>query len=107
VSADKVLREMQGTAETMRKRGYAADLLNAEVLDQWRTELTEALRVMRGWIPIESAPKDGRKVLLCHLANEPFIGRWHNPLGWVDQYSMRDPTHWQPLPPPPTKEPQA
>lgn len=73
------------------------------------------------WRPIETAPKDGTKVLL--YINSRFEGRriviaaWvHDPslsigygwssgedLGWeCETYLERDLTHWQPLPEPPT-----
>jgi len=66
-----------------------------------------------GWYPIETAPKDGTKVLL-YRQGWLVIGRWNdnrharraNPFwdaedarlkGW-NWARKNDPTHWQPLP---------
>ena len=59
-----------------------------------------------GWRPIETAPRDGTEV----LANTSGLGRvvvywddgesqWGTGLGYLDRDA---PTHWMPLPPPPT-----
>jgi len=73
--------------------------------------------VMGGWMPIESAPKDGESILaICGSAYSPLanVTWWAD--GWT-HYSRPDdkwhggvgkwfPTHWMPLPPlpaPPTK----
>lgn len=78
------------------------------------------------WQPIETAPKDGREVLLyggtfiddnCFGGPYPFesitIGRWvgmdypddfpweGNPCHSHDDYRRHIPTHWMPLPPAP------
>lgn len=71
-----------------------------------------------GWMPIESAPKDGHDILLsglytpfqssCQFAGV-FIGAWDVDVeGWMvlghddaGQLIYANPTHWQPLPPPP------
>lgn len=76
------------------------------------------------WQPIETAPKDGMRVLLydpkCDVA---ISGLWHDDPGkntpdgyepawswWVadDDLLLWDdgtaPTHWMPLPPPPTED---
>ena len=66
---------------------------------------------MSEWMPMESAPKDGRDVLLyCDDTEEMFVGFWGdardgNPKkGWVfarqrDVTFMVDtPSHWMPLP---------
>jgi len=80
-----------------------------------------------GWRPIESAPRDGRFILL-HVprgleSGEVTVGAYCPPLeerddrgrfrpgsweGWLGMdadicSSWCEPTHWQPLPAPPTK----
>lgn len=62
------------------------------------------------WRPIESAPKDGTRVLVWRRREQ---GYDHVRMGvdWckngVWQKSRRDmhPTHWMPLPPPPSPSP--
>lgn len=68
------------------------------------------------WQPIETAPKDGTKVLLAwggrtvasrYLDNsQAKVMPWE---GWVppsgDPWPANKPTLWQPLPPPPPAEP--
>lgn len=68
------------------------------------------------WQPIETAPKDGTKVLAWAdnpCWSEPAIAFWgrSNPLNmaeWLGGHcSIRhidQPTHWMPLPPPPQVE---
>jgi DNA-binding XRE family transcriptional regulator len=61
------------------------------------------------WQPIETAPKDGEAVLLGH-SNASFSGWWDQRSGgWVDgctdafdELSHYEPTHWMPLPAPPS-----
>lgn len=53
-----------------------------------------------GWMPIESAPRDGTRVLTF---DPGFIGIH---LDWFDRQDavsgwLGEPTHWRPLPPPP------
>lgn len=77
------------------------------------------------WQPIETAPRDGREILVYfagRLASTYRVG-WYNLHGettpenglWcVDdekngpyplrRYNAEDATHWQPLPPPPESE---
>jgi hypothetical protein len=73
-----------------------------------------AVRPASGWLPIESAPKDGRDLWLYVPKEEPpqVVGYWigDEPMpfwqyrealvadvaGWIDS-----PTHWMPLPAPP------
>lgn len=68
-----------------------------------------------GWLPIESAPKDGTRVLMPYPlwdrgstrekpdAYKVLIVRW-NGVGWDSDQAWllhEEPTHWQPLPEPP------
>jgi hypothetical protein len=61
------------------------------------------------WQPIESAPKDGTVFLtwrkgwlrarMCMMNS----GRWFYPFGApVSDLESDQPTHWMPIPPPPT-----
>ena len=65
------------------------------------------LYALEGWQPIETAPKDGREILVY----EPMyctIGQWvdskHGGAWWIEGGQITGhPTHWMPLPPPPEK----
>jgi hypothetical protein len=76
-------------------------------------------REREGWRTMDDAPKDGTRVLGCWpgFGNGPFVGiivykrEWY-PLGrkevecwWVEKGgpTAGNPTHWQPLPPPPPR----
>jgi hypothetical protein len=77
--------------------------------DATEAQLRAALPV---WRPIETAPKDGSKILAWAPDLAPIsyygVAFWAeaqeaNPrsvAGWFWSYATR-PTHWQPLPPPP------
>lgn len=69
-----------------------------------------------GWMPIESAPKDGTEYLgydakrnkfdVCVFIDSPYVG--HTAAQSDGEYGagpdeFETPTHWQPLPPPPTE----
>ena len=57
------------------------------------------LEVVPAWQPIETAPDDGRFVLLGRRTITPYIGRYDTIDGWVDTHgNYRDPSHWMPLP---------
>ena len=67
-------------------------------------EIAGALRDAERWQPIESAPRDGRAVILAHLGGKPYIGKWCHDT-WVDERGLsRGPSHWRPLPAPPTQD---
>jgi hypothetical protein len=59
-----------------------------------------------GWHPISTAPRDGRPVLAATPSKTtPFIVRWDG-FDWIDAgLGLREPTHWQPLPPAPEPTP--
>lgn len=67
-----------------------------------------------GWLPIETAPKDGTEVLLFCPDDQPQIVSCKYWLGYSPGWMFTDdtlaniaeegpenPTHWQPLPEPP------
>ncbi len=74
-----------------------------------------------GWQPIETAPRDGRRVLVygvqfrrrCFGVGYYFKGVPGDGEGWIAQMFYTEPTddargsmepsHWMPLPPPPTE----
>lgn len=91
----------------MRRANRAEDALNAALSSQWRG--------------MESAPKDGRHVLLACAVDPPswicegyyeedgdrgwFQANTHWTDDWTDAYDGSViPTHWMPLPPPPAQE---
>lgn len=63
------------------------------------------------WRPIETAPRDGSKILLVYMSERggPVyqIGYWHNATsrdgitGWYGLGGLAGGTHWMPLPAPP------
>lgn len=71
------------------------------------------------WQPIETAPKDGSYVLLFFPVRGVMRGRWNNdayatkprpywrhdlePLYGTREVRKYQPTHWMPLPPPPSQ----
>jgi len=65
---------------------------------------------MAEWKPIETAPKDGRRILVWRPKINEFcshvgIERWrsiNNTGCWINSPSMCQPSHWMPLPGKPT-----
>jgi hypothetical protein len=70
-----------------------------------------------GWMPIETAPKDGTRVLLMLRGPKPpeMIARWtqawtsedDDPLEWINDEENAiygTATHWHPLPAPPAAQ---
>lgn len=92
----------------------APETLHAEEAYGWMLGYNDAVLALREfilvWQPIETAPKDGRYVLLM-------IPAWYHPPRWrvarwkdtgatsgFEGYYGPEPTHWMPLPPPPAQE---
>ena len=58
------------------------------------------------WRPIEEAPKDGTHILVTNGKKQAATYWW--PAGWMGttHWGMNDPTHFMPLPLPPSGEPR-
>lgn len=72
---------------------------------------------MSEWQPIETAPRDGTKVLLIVVGYEPAVGAYYERgwdyqeegdfvqeahyTEWCETTGPWEPTHWMPLPAPP------
>ncbi len=85
---------------------------------KFRAKAVAAIGAGMSWQSIETAPRDGTTILVGH--SESVFSAWWEPdgwktgsgvAGWVDgctnndgDYSTYEPTHWQPLPPPPNTE---
>lgn len=68
---------------------------------------------MSEWQPIETAPKDGTRIVLAtsdtayagRWAESQYIGMWWMSGDYVAAFSkMNPPTHWMPLPQPPKED---
>jgi hypothetical protein len=55
------------------------------------------------WQPIETAPQDGRDILVCYSWGTIEMLSWEGEGLWC--HSCRPPTHWMPLPAPPEVKP--
>ena len=74
----------------------------------------QAWKAARAWRPIETAPKDGTRILLCSNGGAVWMGLWrtddeppYGKAGWT-RFNCVDvgwePDNWMPLPPPPEGE---
>ena len=66
----------------------------------------DALKKDAEWKPIETAPKDGSEILLCgkkgRIANGVWMTATDRVGAWLWPYIKVEPTHWMPLPAPPS-----
>jgi hypothetical protein len=69
---------------------------------------------MNEWQPIETAPKDGRRVLVLNHGEDVRIAKFgtfkfekSEGTGWMDcenpEWFLANATHWMPIPDPPSK----
>lgn len=71
-----------------------------------RTRLAKTGPAVDGWLPIETAPKDGTvMVYLPEERQKMQVARFHpnvKTIGHAFAFDLTAPTHWRPLPEPPT-----
>jgi hypothetical protein len=70
--------------------------LEAETEVKRLRHVIKRLEAAQGWQPIETAPKDGTRVLFCGTAI--YIGCYANGQFWDSNAYRASPTDWQPLP---------
>jgi len=105
-------RALEAAAQALQQHD-----LNGDGCD-WEEYLTDARAAVTaylaeagdGWMPIETAPKDGTKILLWPgylMGGDPMSGWWARLAGkWVSAGEPFEvaPTHWRPLPAPPAAQ---
>lgn len=89
-----------------------ADLILASLTTPERAIAAES----DGWEPIESAPRDGREILMAYGFGTgdvapPLVVAWDTKEGgWIavgfEQHIETEPTHWCPLPSSPSRQPE-
>jgi hypothetical protein len=93
---------IQDVAKHLRKRAQQLHEAGIYKASGDYLEMAEACERFT-WRPIETAPRDGTRVLLHRHGQgrwSTFVGAWsdHDRV-WHDADSLfRDPTHWMPLP---------
>jgi hypothetical protein len=96
--------EIRLTETTGRAAGIAHE--RVQPVTAGETAQHYAAKANGGWLPIESAPNEGELII---VGWHNFRGQWIAEV-WAPAYlrsprRIADPTHWQPLPPPPEQTP--
>src|SRR5690606_4479990 len=121
-----LLEERDALQEQLAEAEHTVSAQTAEIekLQGEVEQLTAALEAARegGWQPIETAPKDGTRVLLWFgwhdlpVVGDFRYGRWWsvhslggnlshtNGMDWEEEEEVMKPAYWRPLPPPPDLE---
>lgn len=109
-----VIRLLRALATGSRAKEERHDVIFTAAADMLLALSQQAEGIRAEWMPIETAPKDGTRLLLVGkvYAGLPFVGVWSptdfNPAQpWLNAISITRlyehvPTHWMPLPPPPS-----
>ena len=74
---------------------------------RWADQLDALASLVGAWQPIESAPRDGTRVLLLGSDKRHADGYWKARAGhgcWVWPYVKAEPRKWMPLPRPPNDQ---
>ena len=106
---DRQRAEIERLREVLERWTQDGRLQTFEDRERFRAEVRKVLSVegasaheTSDWQSIETAPKDGRWILLGS-AHCCCVGYYRSDVAsWLDQRNqIRDPTHWMPLPKPP------
>lgn len=76
-------------------------------LKGWEADLTASPAGLRTWRDMSTAPKDGTRILVCDVGigiTEVARWAWRNGGRWNTTTMSVHPTHWMPLPDPPSPE---
>lgn len=97
------IAELRGQPDPLTAYLYAAELCKDDI----KTLKDEVKRLTKAseWQPIETAPKDGKTIILVVEYGYVYTGIFHND-GYCQDLTGAglDPTHWMPLPQPPKQE---
>lgn len=89
-------------AEDESRLAEITDAALAPALAAIDAQAAEIAALRQPWQPIETAPKDGTRVLLSTPTGKIADGAFYQRYGvWSWPYVMANPTHWMPLPAPP------
>lgn len=104
-------RVSEGRLDELISRTGPSNILHVDDEADMNAALCElrSRRAADAWRPIETAPKDGRSILLGRVgATRAYTGEYVTAGSsgwWRDTHGQqREPTHWRPIPPPPSKE---
>lgn len=113
---ERIVQSIYGTKDEV---DYICKRLTSDEIQEAAEEYAEQFK-QRGWLPIDSAPKDGTTVLLYSNKNGlgwdvVGYGRYEKLgiiEGWISggfsetpgNLGLAHPTHWMPLPTPPKNE---
>lgn len=109
-----IVERLQELSNNLRSADY---LIDADIARDARDEI-ERLRAASQWQSIETAPKDGTEVIVYRRDAGAFTAHYISPYdvgvsdddepSWFtvcgEDLTGDLPTHWQPLPSPPTQE---
>ena len=100
----------------LARMSYGHQALDSDAAE-WREharavlQAADAVSAVPGWMPIETAPRDGREFLCTgHVTNDPKRERFYTVVFWDGMFFRDDSgqvdygTHWMPLPAAPGAE---
>ena len=117
--ADQIIHWAKAAGRIRQEDNEEAEKILASAKSRLLAALTNTIPYLsgdvKGWLPIETAPKDGTRVKLLTQGGKEDIGYWSNyprynpddlPGEWSTEFGNCDTpiTHWMPLPEPPDRK---